>query len=155
MILLQAPTIVSDLAVFPQRRLFLAGGISGASDWQSEMVEQLKSLDLLVMNPRRVDYPHDDPDAERLQVRWEHFHLQNAAAVSFWFVPETLCPITLLELGVCIGRGQPIFVGIHPDYARKNNVLMQLELARPEVEVVFSISSLAAQISAWATARLS
>lgn len=150
MFLLTAPQIVPDLSIFPQRRLFLAGGISGASNWQSEMVALLESTDLLIMNPRREDYPHDDPDAERLQVRWEHHHLQNAHAVSFWFVAETLCPITLFELGTCIARGQTIFVGIHPDYARKNNVLVQLELARPEIEAVFSLENLANQVKAWA-----
>lgn len=148
MLLFTAPQDVPILKRY--RSLFLAGGITGASDWQSEMVALLNATNLLLLNPRRDDYPENDPDAERVQVRWEHDHLQIADAVLFWFVAETLCPITLFELGTCIERGQTIFVGMDPNYARKNNVLIQLELARPEVEVVFSLQNLAVQVKAWA-----
>ena len=150
MLLFNAPQNVPDTLHRYHRRLFLAGGISEAPDWQSDIIKRLASTDLLILNPRRANYPKNNPAAEREQVGWEHVHLRRAGAVSFWFPSETLCPITLFELGTCIARGQTIFVGIHPKYARKTNVLAQLELARPEVEAVFSLEKLAEQVKAWA-----
>ena len=137
------------------RSVFLAGGIGAGAvvpDWQSELIERLRDTDLTLLNPRRDDYPAHDPNALREQIGWEHRYLHAARAVSFWFVAETLCPITLYELGCWAnwrderGTPKPILVGAHPDYARRTDLFVQLELVRPEVEIVRSVEKLAAQI---------
>ncbi len=50
--------------------------------------------------------------------RWEHDHLRRAKAIMFWFPSETLCPITLYELGAwtILARqtGTKLFVGADP-----------------------------------------
>ena len=39
-----------------------------------------------------------------------------------------------------------LFVGCDPNYARKQDVVIQTALSRPEIEVVFSIEELSDQI---------
>ena len=134
----------------PGPSVFLAGGISGTFDWQADVVARLADLPLVLLNPRRRDFPMDDPSAARAQIEWEYRHLSRATAVLFWFPPETLCPIALYELGGrALVRGQPLFVGTHPDYKRRLDVEVQLNLARPEVAVVADTAALAGQVRDW------
>jgi hypothetical protein len=132
--------------------LFLAGGITGTGDWQQELIGLLSgdSLPLILLNPRRRNYPWHDPTAAEAQIVWEYRHLRRATGVVFWFPAETLCPIALFELG---GRvlvtEQPLFVGTDPDYARRQDVVIQLKLARPEVTVVSDLEALSRQIRDW------
>ena len=127
--------------------VFLAGGITGCPDWQREV-----SLNLLgrskwvVLNPRCKNFPIDDPTAARAQITWEHECLRQAQAVLFWFPCETLCPIVLYELGTWSRSNKPIFVGTHPDYARRRDVEIQTQLVRPEVHIVHNLGSLTDQV---------
>jgi hypothetical protein len=129
--------------------LFLAGGISNCPDWQAQIVPLLAGLPegWILVNPRRANFPSDPAGAEE-QIRWEHRHLARAAAISFWFPEETLCPITLFELGAWSRSDKPLLVGTHPGYKRRLDVLVQLKLARPDVTVVSSVAELAAAVVA-------
>jgi len=126
--------------------VFLAGGITGCVDWQKEVVAGLADLDIAVLNPRRENFPIGDPTAARDQIEWEFRHLRKAQAVSFWFPAETLCPIVLYELGSWIRTSKKLFVGVHPDYKRKQDVEIQTTLVRPKLEIVYSVADLIAQI---------
>ncbi len=135
----------------PGPSLFLAGGISGTHDWQTELVALLADLPLVLLNPRRRNFPMDDPTAAEGQIAWEFRHLRRACAVAFWFPPETLCPIALFEMGGRVAeKNQALFVGTHPDYQRRLDVEIQLRLARPEVVVTSDIPALAEQVRSWA-----
>lgn len=127
-------------------RLFLAGGITGCPDWQQEMRTLLYTTDLTLLNPRRKDFPIGDPDAALEQIKWEFDMLRVVNAILFWFPEETLCPIVLYELGAWSMTDKPIFVGIHPNYARRQDVEIQTYLARSDVEIVYSLTDLANQI---------
>jgi hypothetical protein len=129
-----------------EESLFLAGGISNCSDWQAELIELLKDTDLVLLNPRRKHYPTDNSDIEEEQIKWEFDHLKKATAVSFWFTKETLCPITLYELGKQSALDKQIFIGVHPNYTRKSDIEIQTKLIRPEVKIVYSLKELAEQI---------
>src|SRR5205823_10719946 len=95
--------------------VFLAGGISNTHDWQTELVALLAELPVAILNPRRKNYPWHDPAAAEEQIRWEFRYLRRAAAVAFWFPPETLCPIALFELGGRITESKrALFVGTAP-----------------------------------------
>ena len=148
-------TYIESLAEYdgPAPSMFLAGGISGTFDWQADVVARLADLPLVLLNPRRRDFPMDDPTAAHAQIEWEFRHLRRTTAVLFWFPPETLCPIALYELG---GRAQvreqPLFVGTHPDYQRSLDVEVQLKLTRPEVTVTGDTAALAKQVRDWFTA---
>jgi hypothetical protein len=126
--------------------IFLAGGITNCSDWQSEMISLLDDYDVDLLNPRRSNFDVSNPNMTKEQITWEYEHLHIADSVLFYFAPETLCPITLYELGVQAASNKQIFVTCHPDYQRRNDVITQLSLIRPEVKVHDSIESMLAEI---------
>lgn len=132
--------------------LFLAGGISGCLGWQTEITAMLSQTPYTILNPRRADFPMNDPTAAEAQIRWEHDHLRRAATLLFWFPCETLCPITLYELGAWSMTPKPLFIGLHPDYARRQDVEIQTRLIRPDVQIVYSLTALAEQLIAYAAA---
>jgi hypothetical protein len=130
--------------------LFVGGGITNCPDWQAEFLELLANQRFTALNPRRRDFNIDRIEESREQIEWEFGRLEEAAALSFWFPKETLCPITLYELGRASRAAKPLFVGVHPDYARRFDIEVQLGLARPEVPIVDTLPKLAAQVCAWA-----
>lgn len=132
-----------------KKSLFLAGGITNCPVWQRNLVELLKETKLVLINPRRGEELIYDLALEKKQIKWEFYHLKKSSGVSFWFPKETLCPITLYELGKEVLSKKPLFVGIHPDYLRKRDLEIQLKLIRPEVNLVYSLEDLAEQIKAW------
>jgi hypothetical protein len=128
------------------KSLFLGGGISNCGDWQKEMVELLKDTNLVLINPRRESFDTSKKNIEEEQISWEFSHLDKSDAVLFWFPQETLCPITLYELGKMSKTNKNIFIGIDKKYARKNDVVIQTKLLRPEIKIVYSLKELAEQI---------
>jgi hypothetical protein len=84
------------------------------------------------LNPRRTTF-HVNSAAEdetKKQIQWEYDHLKAASAVLFYFPSETLCPISLLELGKELVQQRPLFVAVHKDYQRRQDVIHQTRLAR-------------------------
>lgn len=127
--------------------LFLAGGISGCPAWQAPLASQLSHALACwtLLDPRRELPPEAEAEIAA-QIEWEHRHLRRAEAVLFWFPAETLCPITLYELGAMSMTDKKLFVGVHPGYQRRNDVLHQTRLVRPEVNVVGDLDALAAEV---------
>jgi hypothetical protein len=152
-----ALTVVTAPEPLPARALFeavpsvfVAGGISGCRDWQSEeflpaLERGSGSMPLLALNPRRLAYAESDETATA-QIEWEFEAMRVATMVSFWFPPETLCPITLYELGRMLVLHPCVLVGAHPDYKRRLHVEVQTRLARRSVRVVYSLADLATQV---------
>jgi hypothetical protein len=126
--------------------VFLAGGITDCPDWQADLRFLLKDVDLTILNPRRAEFDVRDPTASLKQIRWEHWALTDATFISFWFPRETLCPITLYELGAWSRGDKPILIGTHPEYKRRIDVEVQTSLVRPEVDIADSLGELAIQI---------
>lgn len=136
--------------------VFLAGGISDTADWQAQMVARLAELRFTLFNPRRAEFPEGDERESERQIEWEWRHLQRADLVAFWFPPETMCPVALFELGACSAADVPLVVGTHPDYCRRFDVVQQLKLRRPEVEVHCSLDAVVDDIKnfvTWATSQ--
>lgn len=130
--------------------LFLAGGITDCPDWQQDMKMMLNSVDCKILNPRWTDFPDGDPSAARFQITCEHNALRYADAILFWFPCETICPIVLYELGAWSMTEKSIFVGMHPEYLRRQDVEIQTGLVRPgSVTIVYSLEALAKQVIDW------
>ncbi len=128
-----------------ERGIFLAGGITGCPDWQSTIICNVRDYTQpTLLNPRRANFPIDDPNAAASQIRWERLHLDHADAIVFWFPKETLCPIVLFELGAALyGREDtPLFIGTDPEYQRRQDVIIQTSLIRPELKVTDSLDGL-------------
>ncbi|CAL9365498.1 hypothetical protein SUDANB105_00754 [Streptomyces sp. enrichment culture] len=129
--------------------VFLAGGIGQCANWQREAALGFTDLDVAVLNPRRSSFPTENPDAEAQQVRWEHRQLHGASLVLFWFpASESHQPIALYELGMMAAGPTPLAVGADPAYVRRNNVLVQLSLARPGLTVHSTLEDTIRQVRA-------
>lgn len=126
--------------------VFLAGGISGCPDWQRVIRYALRNSDLTLVNPRRAAFDLEDGGVAEEQIVWEHDALRACDIIAFWFPCETLCPITLYELGAWSMTDKPLIVGAHPDYARRFDILVQTALQRPGVRVVDSLDEYIWQI---------
>jgi hypothetical protein len=65
--------------------VFLAGGVTGCPDWQSEMIRLLQPLPAswAVANPRRAHFPMSDLGAAEEQIGWEHRGLRASSAIVF------------------------------------------------------------------------
>ena len=146
MIYIEAP---SNEAWYDKKSVFLAGGITDCPQWQAELVKMLANSDLVLLNPRRENFPIDDPSAAKTQIQWEYEHLRDADAISFWFCKDTLCPIVLYELGAWSMTEKPIFVGVEEGYARRQDVEIQTALVRPDVQIESSLEMLADSIRNW------
>lgn len=129
--------------------IFLAGGISNCPLWQEELKKMLSDEffgNLIIFNPRRANAFDFDKESE-FQIKWEYNYLKQSDLVSFWFPKESVCPITLLELGTCLkDLKKRVFVGCHPEYTRKTDLLIQTSLYRPEIKITHDLGSLFLQI---------
>jgi len=122
--------------------LFLAGGISNCPNWQLELSEKIrndqtliklfKRSNLIVYNPRCKELPNENP-----QIIWEFDKLKKSKIISFWFSNGSVNPITLFEYGSHFkDKKKKIIIGCDNLYERKNNVILQTELAMPNLEVM-------------------
>lgn len=123
--------------------IFMAGGITNCPDWQQEMRGLLASTEFTLLNPRRANFPMDDPNASQEQIVWEYKQLDAANEIMFWFPKETLCPIVLFELGKWLVSKKKIFVGMDPEYKRRQDVEIQTRLERPDLHIAYSLKELA------------
>lgn len=131
------------------KSLFLAGGITNCPNWQLDLVDLLKNENIIILNPRRKNFLLNDPIVNKKQIKWEHNHLRKAKAISFWFPKETLCPIVLYELGSWSMTDKPLFIGVHPEYKRREDVEIQTKLVRPDIKIVYNLKDLSEYIINW------
>lgn len=108
--------------------IFLAGSIEmgKAVDWQTEIQNKCKKLDVTFFNPRRDDW--DDSWKQEIgnakfreQVEWELNALEQAEKIVVYIDPKTTSPITLLELGLHANSGK-MCVCCPTGFYRKGNV---------------------------------
>lgn len=108
--------------------VFLAGSIEmgKAIDWQTDMGEFFLARGYNVFNPRRDDWDSSwkqefqNPQFYQ-QVNWELDALETADHILLYLVPETLSPISLLELGL-YATNKNIHVVCPDGFWRKGNV---------------------------------
>jgi len=144
----EAPKDFNDNSV---PSLFLAGGITGCPDWQATIIQMLQNEKVTLFSPRRKNFDVTNPKESEVQITWEHKYLNATDAISFWFCEKETQPITLLEFGRYTTKelGRKVFVGVDPKYPRIKDVQIQLSLERPEIQIVYSLSDLVAQIQIW------
>ena len=87
--------------------IFLAGTIDNGNseNWQSEIIESLKEHDITIFNPRRKEWDssweqkESNPEFNQ-QVSWELQCLEKSDLIVMYFAPNSLSPISLLEMGL-------------------------------------------------------
>ena len=72
---IEAPEVYKKLD--DKLSIFIAGGITNCPDWQSEIVELLNNADVVLLNPRRKNFPINEPRASKEQIQWEFENLSN------------------------------------------------------------------------------
>lgn len=142
----------SDESINNTESLFLAGGITGCPDWQSDVAEQLKDLPITVVNPRRKDFEvfkgSSGYQESEIQISWEYHQLRRTSQVIFRFCKETLQPIALYELGAALERNlhsdspQTIFINVHPEYPRLFDIQIQTSLQKYHYTISEKLDSL-------------
>lgn len=130
-------------------RCFLAGGITNCPDWQSEVISCLQKEEnkkngtdlsrLVIFNPRRSNFPINDPNVAEQQITWEFDHLEKCDIFSMYFCnSDSDQPICMYELGrnlLKIHRdwsdnwNSRIIVSVENGYRRQKDVEIQVNLA--------------------------
>ena len=129
---IQAPDFIKQAT--NQTRIFLAGGISNCPVWQDEVAKIVDTEKYDLINPRRRDDFESYGDIAAEQIAWEHDAFIWINACVFYFPNETLCPITLFELGKQLSYvGQdyvvrPLIIGWDPEYKRAFDLEQQIML---------------------------
>ena len=113
-----------------ERSLFLAGSIEmGRADpWQEKVSEILSPFYSIIYNPRRPIWDTawiqsvGSPEFN-VQVTWELEMIEKSTHVIVYLQPDTISPITLLELGI-LSQQKPekVYVCCPDGYFRKGNV---------------------------------
>ena len=132
--------------------IFLAGGISNCSDWQEivtqRALDKFQNKDFILINPRKDNFDVSNPSESENQIMWEHHWLELSDAIFFWFPKETLCPITLFELGCYADRSsyKDLIIGCDPEYKRLTDVQTQTKLRRPGQPVFIGFDKFLEQV---------
>lgn len=128
---------------------FLAGGITNCHDWQKKVIQYLgcfNSENLVLFNPRRENFPINDPSESERQIKWEFEWLNRADILSFYFCnSESPHPITFYELGRHLQRAQDkytfieipdhVIVSVEEGFSREPDVVIQTLLALNRNEI--------------------
>lgn len=108
--------------------VFLAGSIEmgKAEEWQRKLINDLQDENYIFLNPRRNDW--DSTWEQKItnpnfyeQVNWELNALECSDVIVMYFDPNTMSPITLLELGIH-AKSRKLIVYCPEGFWRKGNV---------------------------------
>ena len=123
--------------------VFLAGGITGCRDWQSEVLNEFDNdpcyENIVFFNPRRKEFDINTRSETTKQIQWEFDMLEQCDIFSMYFCgSESDQPICMYELGRNIPRMQVRFpvdwpyrliISSEENYKRKTDVVIQTGLA--------------------------
>lgn len=125
-------------------KVFLAGGIQKCDEWQQKIIDLFKSdyetvKDVYLINPRRENFPIDDPNAAYEQIEWEFNMLEQCDLFTMLFLDSNSDqPICFYELGRNIERMKQrfprsydyrIIVSCDSKFKRRQDVEIQTKLA--------------------------
>lgn len=136
--------------IYSNEKIFLAGGITNCDDWQDKVIDHLynslgvngwDTSNLVIFNPRRKNFPINDPNAAYEQIKWEFCALNSCNIFTMYFCnSDSIQPICMYELGRNIAKieneykdtvrwKQRIIVSVEDGYKRSQDVIIQCALA--------------------------
>lgn len=138
--------------------MFLAGAIDmgEAEDWQKKVVQELSSLDITILNPRRDNWDpswkqsKDNPTFLE-QVNWEQDGIEDSDLVLVVFTKDCKAPITLLELGMCLDKSN-VRVCCPEGYYRKGNV--DIVCSRADIPVYEDLDTMLSGVKEFVKERI-
>lgn len=125
-------------------KIFLAGGITNCPEWQQELITLFKNFfetdkEVYIFNPRRENFPIDDPSAASEQITWEFKMLEICDIFTMLFCDaDSDQPICFYELGRNIERIKTRFpedwqdrivISTDENFKRSEDVIIQTDLA--------------------------
>lgn len=123
-----------------RKSVFLAGSIEmdKADKWQKKIEEIFEMYRVTLINPRREKWDASleqtsSNEVLRDQIIWEQKYLDKADIVFFYFDPNSVSPISLLELGECLGKRKDLVVVCPKGYFRYPNVEITCQLHKVTV----------------------
>jgi hypothetical protein len=127
-----------------------------AKDWQTSLAASLSDLPVAILNPRRDDWDSswiEDITFPKFkeQVAWEMDYAQVADVIVFYFAPEALTPVTLLELGMYAGTGKAVICCPEGFYKRGN---VQMVCLRYGIDLLGTLDELKEKVRARLMERL-
>jgi len=144
--IITAPEIYNDKR--NHIKCFLAGGITNCSNWQKAVIKNIEeyALDtkvdlryLDIYNPRRDNFPINNPNAAEEQIKWEFDYLEKCDIFSMYFCnSSSVQPICMYELGRNISEKMykymttwthRIIISVEKGYKREQDVIIQTQLA--------------------------
>lgn len=130
---------------FPPKsiKIFLAGGIQKCEEWQEKIIDMFKNTDfdkdIYILNPRRDNFPIDDPNASEEQITWEFDMIEQCDYFAMLFLNSISDqPICFYELGRNIERMKERFqlswkdrliISCDEKFKRIQDVVIQTRLA--------------------------
>ncbi len=143
--------------------VFLAGGVIPGNDWRDEVITCFKNKwkhnkGIAFFSPVRPTCNFNDVDDLRKQIEWEQKYINSYRMIVSFYFPDSQYhqPMSFYELGRCLGKrtqdafgnwlGNDVIVSVHKNYFRKNDVIIQTEVANvdkgaKEVESVAEFSN--------------
>ena len=126
--------------------VFLAGGVIPDNDWRDEVIAYFKdnwkhNRGIVFFSPVRPTCNFNDVDDLRKQIGWEQKYMNSYGMIVSFYFPDSQYhqPMSFYELGRCLGKrtqdafanwlGNDVLVSVHKDYFRKNDVIIQTEVA--------------------------
>ena len=126
--------------------VFLAGGVIPDNDWRDEVIAYFKEnwkhdKGIVFFSPVRPTCNFNDVDDLRKQIEWEQKYINACGMLDSFYFPDSQYhqPMSFYELGCCLGKrtkdtfgnclGNDVIVSVHKNYFRKNDVIIQTEVA--------------------------
>ena len=127
--------------------VFLAGGVIPDNDWRDEVIAYFKEKwkhkkGIVFFSPVRPTCNFNDVDDLRKQIEWEQKYINACGMLDSFYFPDSQYhqPMSFYELGRCIGkrkqdpfgnwRGNDVFISVNKNYFRKNDIIIQTEVAK-------------------------
>lgn len=126
--------------------VFLAGGVIPDNDWRDEVIAYFKenwkhNKGIVFFSPVRPTCNFNDVGDLRKQIEWEQKYINACGMLDTFYFPDSQYhqPMSFYELGRCLGKrtkdtfgnclGNDVLVSVHKNYFRKNDVIIQTEVA--------------------------
>lgn len=136
--------------------VFLGGSIEQgkAELWQDTLTEKLKDFDIRILNPRREDYDAgqkqsiDNPYFKE-QVTWELDGLDRSDLIVMYLQPDTLSPISMMEIGLYINTldwNKHMIICCPEGFWRKGNIEVLVDRFPFHCKLVNSLEELESMV---------